>query len=226
MNILPVKVYEVGNYCIKFLSNSNVELGGDYNQTQCATSNNVPDINGRYTVNFEVPINTANYTIPKVRVFKDSLLGFSKDFLNVEVLCGTETTTGTTTTIPVTTTTTPITGTISTLLWEPDSVEDDFLKIQATSLNNGTFTLTDIGSNQGLTCYYKINGASNPISAKLLSSYPVPGNTELHILKYGHTSSLLNVNDPNSEIWRAYFDESSSLVVKLASLNINIQYNA
>lgn len=220
-NIIPVKVDKIGIYCIKFLSSLNAELGG-YNQSQCVNSNTTPDVDGKYEVRFEVPYEESNYIIPKVRVYENSTNGYFQDFLNIPVYC-IETTTSSTSS---TTTTTPITGTVNYLLWEPDVVEDDFLVLQVTSLNNGTFTLTDIGDNQGLTCYYKINGASNPLNAKLLSTYPVPGNTEIHVLKFGHSPQVTNANDPNGIMWRTYFDAENPLPAKIGCKTINIQYNA
>lgn len=222
-DILPIAVNSIGVYCIKFLSSSNEELEG-FNQLQCVNSGTtpLPELNGKFKVEFELPVAVENYIIPKVRVYQNSVNGYFNDFLNIPIYCIDTTTSSTSST----TTTTPITGTLNNLLWEPDEVEDDFFKIQITSLNNGTFRLTDIGNNQGLICYYKINGASNPVSAKQLSSYPVPGNTELHLLKFGHSSQVPNANDPDGIMWETYYDEKNPLPAKIACFITNIQYNA
>lgn len=97
------------------------------------------------------------------------------------------------------------TGTINYLLWEPDGGEDDMFRLQITPVGNGTFTLQDIGSNQGMTCYYSINGVSNPSNAKTLSSLPVPANEEIWITKYCHDSSVANINDDAGNAWQLYF---------------------
>lgn len=224
MNIQPVEVDTIGVYCIKFLSSGNVELGGSYNQSQCVNSTSIPNGNGKYVASFIVP--DGNYVIPKIRVYKNSLEGFYKDFSNVIISCDPTTTLVPPTTATPTTTVAPVNYQMSNLLWQPDVEEDDFMDIEVVSLGNGLVKFVDNGNNQGLTVYYKINGASNPIDARQLSQNPIPANEEVNILKYGFSTLVSNVNNPNSLAWRLYFDSNNPLPVKIASYTSHVYYNA
>lgn len=223
MNIQPVEVDTIGVYCIKFLSSGNVELGGDYNQSQCVNTTSIPNGNGKYEAYFIVP--NGNYVIPKIRVYKNSLEGFYKDFSNVIISCDPTTTLVPPTTATPTTTVAPTNFQISNLLWQPDDEEDDFLEIEVVSLGNGFIKFVDNGNNQGLNVYYKINGASNPVDARVLSQNPIPANEEVNILKYGYSPLVSNVNNPNSLAWRLYFDSNNPLPVKIASYTSHVYYN-
>lgn len=220
MNLQPVEVNDVGVYCVKFLTSGNVELGGSYNQTQCKNSTTIPNLNGKYIVNFDLPDGT--YVIPKLRVFKDSYISYYKDFLNIAVNCDPNTTIPPPTTA-VPTTVAPVEGALKLLLYEPDVVEDDFFELTVTPNGNGTFTITDTGNNQGLNVYYKINGASKFTDARQLSNVAIPGNEEFHVIKYGYSSAISNVNDPNGNAWEMYYDSESPLPCKLASFTAYIQ---
>ena len=226
MNIQPVEVDTIGVYCIKFLTSQNVELGGSYNQSQCVNTTSIPNGNGKYVASFVIP--DGNYVIPKIRVYKNSLDGFYKDFTNVVINCDPTTTApgATTTSTTSTTTAAPVNYQISNLLWQPDNVEDNFLDISVVSLGNGFVKFVDNGDNQGLNVYYKINGASNPVDARVLSQNPIPANEEINILKYGYSPLVSNVNDPNGIAWRLYFDSANPLPVKIASYTSKVYYNA
>lgn len=225
MNIQPVEVDGIGVYCIKFLSSQNVELGESYNQSQCV--NSVYDTQqAKFIASFVIP--NGNYTIPKIRVYKNSLDGFFNDFTNVVVSCDPTTTLpgATTTSTTSTTTAAPVNYQMSNLLWQPDAEEDDFLEIEVVSLGNGLVKFVDNGNNQGLNVYYKINGASNPIDARILSQNPIPANEEIQILKFGYSPVISNFNDPNGLAWRIYFDSNNPLPAKVASYTSKIYYNA
>lgn len=225
MNIQPVEVDALGVYCIKFLTSGNVELGGSYIQSQCVNSVLNTDT-GKFIASFIIP--NGNYTIPKIRIFKNSIEGFSRDFTNIIVSCDPTTTLpgATTTSTTSTTTAAPIDYQLSNILWEPDSEEDDFFEIEVVSLGNGFVKFVDNGNNQGLNVYYKINGASNPVDARVLSQNPIPANEEVHILKYGYSPLVSNVNDPNGIAWRLYFDSANPLPVKIGSYTSKVYYNA
>lgn len=109
-------------------------------------------------------------------------------------------------------------GQVNFLLHEASEQDDNFFKITVTPNGNGTYTLTDIGDDQGFTVYYKINGASNPLTSKQLSSIQVPSNEEIHVLKFGFDDStggtINNLNDPNDLGWQLYFNGSNSRNVK------------
>lgn len=109
-------------------------------------------------------------------------------------------------------------GQLNFLLHEVTNEDDSFFRLSITPVGDGTYILTDIGNNQGLTVYYKINGASNPVTAKQLSSYPIPANEEIHVIKYGFDAvtggQIVNVNDPNDLGWQLYFNGNNSRTVK------------
>lgn len=114
------------------------------------------------------------------------------------------------------------TGQLRYFLWEPDGNEDNFFKPKITSAGNNQYILTDEGDNQGLTVYYLINGSANPTNAKTLSTLPIPAFEEIWITKYGHSSSVSNINDYNGEAWRIYYDSNNPLPAKIGNFLIYI----
>ena len=113
-------------------------------------------------------------------------------------------------------------GELRYFLWEPDGNEDNFFKPKFTSVGNNQYTITDEGDNQGLTVYYMINGVSNPINAKTLSTLPIPAFEEIWITKYGHSTAVSNINDATGISWRLYYDSSNPLPAKIGNFLIYI----